>query len=467
MKIRKLLCAFMGAVMMLVCVTPMSAGAYNFEPYTSNGEGETKPIKLYSEAVYMVNTDTGDVLVDINADEARIPASLTKIMTAVVCLEKFKDDPDKLKTTFVHGDNAAFDELYGTGASTADIRPFEDVCYYDLICALMLPSSCEAANIIALNISDSIPHFCDLMNEVAARIGMKNSHFSNAHGLFTNQNYSSCKDMALLTQYAYDNFPVFAEIVSKPTYTLPPTDDHPDGTMIVNTNEMLDETSDYYYSPVKGVKTGTLDEAGRCLVSTASMNGKNYMIVSMGAPLYKDGNTEEPEYYNLIDHKALYQWAFYHLVETDFINVNSEITDVKVEFAEEGDSVNLKPAEGFKRDWPDNIKLKDIKQDITLAENVVAPVYEGDKLGTLTLSYNGEKLASVDLIATSSVGRSETDEKMRIAKSFFSSKEFRLCVGGIIFMFAAYTAAFIYKLQHKYVKRPVQNDDEYGEDDEE
>ncbi|WP_051588866.1 serine hydrolase [Ruminococcus sp. NK3A76] len=459
MRIRKLLCALLGAVMMTVCITPPGAEAYNFTPYVSNDDGETKPIKIYSEAVYMVNTDTGDVIVDINADEARVPASLTKIMTAVVCLEQFKDDPDQLKEKYVHGDNTAFDELYGTGASTADIQPFEDVCYYDLLCALMLPSSCEAANIIALNISDSIPHFCDLMNEEAQKLGMKNSHFSNAHGLFSKKNYSSCRDMAILTQYALDTFPVFGEIVSKPTYNLPPTDEHPDGTLIVNTNEMLDETSDYYYSPVKGVKTGTLDDAGRCLVSTASMNGKNYMLVTMGAPLYKEG-TEEPEYYNLIDHKAIYQWAFYHLVETDFINVNSEITDVKVEFAEEGDSVNLKPADGFKRDWPDNIKLKDIKKDIELYENVVAPVYEGDKLGTLTLSYKGEKLASVDLIATSSVDRSKSDEKVRIAKSFFSSKEFRLCVGGIVFLFVAYTSMFIYKLQHKYVKRPADDEDD-------
>ena len=456
MKIKKLLCAFLSAAVMLSCIMPLSAEAYNFTPYVSDGEGGTVPINIYSEAVYMVNTDTGDVVVDINSDEARVPASLTKIMTAVVCLEKFKDDPEALKTTFVHGDNTAFDELYGTGASTADIRPYEDVNYYDLLCALMLPSSCEAANIIALNISDSIPHFCDLMNEEAQKLGMTNSHFSNAHGLFVNQNYSTCRDMATLTQYAYDNFPVFSEIVSKPTYIMSPTDYHPDGTLIINTNEMLDETSDYYYSPVKGVKTGTLDEAGRCLVSTGSLDGKNYMIVTMGAPLYEEGTDPSQniqKMYNLIDHKALYQWAFYHLIPTDFINVSSEITDVKVEFAEEGDSVNLKPAEGFKRDWPDNIDLKEIKQSITLKENVVAPVYEGDTLGTLTLTYNGEKLASVELVATSSVARSKSDEKLRVARSFFSSKEFKLCVAGIIFLFVAYTSVFIYRLQHKYVKK--------------
>ncbi|MBO6140731.1 MAG: D-alanyl-D-alanine carboxypeptidase [Ruminococcus sp.] len=455
MKAKKLLCAFLSAMVMVTSALPISAGAINFTPYTSDGEGGTTPIDIHSEAVYMVNTDTGDVLVDINSEEARVPASLTKIMTAVVLLEKYKDDPEALKTTMVHGDNTAFDELYGTGASTADIRPFEDVSYYDLLVALMLPSSCEAANIIALNVSDSIPHFCDLMNEEAEKIGMENSHFSNAHGLFANKNYSTCKDMALLTQYALDNFPVFSEIVSKPTYNLPPTEDHPDGTLIINTNEMLDETSDYYYSPVKGVKTGTLDEAGRCLVSIGSLDGKNYMIVTMGAPLDKEGakEDEDPVLYNLIDHKALYQWGFYHLVPTDFINVSSEITDVKVEFAEEGDSVNLKPAEGFKRDWPDNIELSDIKQEITLKENVVAPVHEGDKLGKLALTYKGEKLAEVDLVATSNMTRSEKEEKARVAKSFFSSKEFKLCVGGIAFLFVGYTSWFIYKLQHKYVKK--------------
>ena len=460
MKKHRFLSVLVSAVLSIACLAPISAGAYSFTPYTSDGEGKTTPIKLYSEAVYMENTDTGDVLVDINADEARVPASLTKIMTAVVVLEHFKDDPEAMKTTLVHGDNRAFDELYGTGASTADIRPFEDVSYYDLLCALMLPSSCEAANIIALNISDSIPHFCDLMNEEAKKLGMDNSHFSNAHGLFVDRNYSTCRDMAKLTRYALETFPTFAEIVQKPTYNLPPTEDHPDGTLIVNTNEMLDETSDYYYSPVKGVKTGTLDEAGRCLVSVGSLDGKNYMIVTMGAPLDKEGakEDEDPVLYSFMDHKAIYQWGFYHMIPTDFINVSSEITDVKVEFAEQGDSVNLKPAEGFKRDWPDNIELSDIKQEIELKENVVAPVYEGDVLGKLTLSYKGEKLTSVDLIATSSVDRSRTDEQVRIAKSFFSSKEFKLCVGAVIFMFVGYTSFFIYKLQHKYVKKNKEND---------
>ena len=554
MRIKRLLCAFLSAALLMINTLTMSAAAYSFTPYTSDGEGGTTPIKLYSEAVYMVNTDTGDVLVDINADEQRVPASLTKIMTAVVLLEKYKDDPDALKTDKVSAGSEAFDELYGTGASTADIRPDEVVSYYDLLCALMIPSACEAGNIIAMNIGKSLDGFVELMNKEAEILGMENSHFSNSHGLFTNQNYTTCKDMYKLAKYAYDTFPVFREIVAMPTYNLDATEEHPDGTLIINTNEMLDETSEYYYSPVKGIKTGTTDEAGRCLVSCASLDGKNYMIVSMGAPLYRldeekeeiekqkkeeeeakakeeeekaenagqsaDGTTEQTEQYddttgyteeytdeyteqqgytddgtneyteemtvdgmyaeteegtdqnepeavmyNMIDHKHLYQWAFYHMVSTDFINTNSEIVDVKVEFSDKSDTVNLRPAEGFKREWPDNIEMKEIEQKIDLKENIVAPVNKGDALGTLSLYYKGEKLTSVDLVAATSLERDTNSSRLKIAKAFFHSPQFKLCVAFIILLFVGYSGWFIYALQHKYVRQQPSHK-AHNEDDE-
>ncbi|MBR1750481.1 MAG: D-alanyl-D-alanine carboxypeptidase [Ruminococcus sp.] len=547
MKLKKLLCTFLGAALFMINTLPLCASAYSFTPYTNDDEGGTVPIKIYSESVYMVNTDTGDVLVDINSDEKRVPASLTKIMTAVVLLEKYKDNPEDLKTDMVSAGSEAFDELYGTGASTADIRPDEVVSYYDLLCALLIPSACEAGNIIALNISDSLEHFCDLMNKEAKILGMNDSHFSNAHGLFSNQNYSTCKDLYKLAKYAYDTFPVFREIVAMPACNLDPTDEHPDGTLIINTNEMLDETSEYYYSPVKGIKTGTTDEAGRCLISCASMDGKNYMIVSMGAPLYRldeekeeaaqkkleeeqlqaqieqaqnggeqqseeqttddgTGYTEQPqeentedytdeytewddgtgeyteeyavdEYmsgdseqtgeqvmYSMIDHKHLYQWAFYHLVSTDFINTNSEIVDVKVEFAAKSDTVNLRPAEGFKREWPDNIKLSEVKQKIDLKENIVAPVYKGDALGTLSLYYKDEKIASVDLVAATSLERDDNASRIRVAKSFTSSAQFKLCVAFIVIMFIGYSSWFVYTLQHKYVRKGKPDSDEDEEE---
>lgn len=289
-----------------------------------------------------------------------MPASLTKIMTAVVLLDKFKGDEQKLKDTYYSAGSEAFDELYDTGASTADIQPGEEVSCYDLLAALLIPSSCEAANIIALNVSDSITGFTDLMNEKAEKLGMENTHFSNAHGLWAQQNYSSCKDMATLCEYAISKYQVFRDIVCLPSYHMASTSYHSDGTDIYNTNLMLDSMTDYYYSYAKGIKTGTLDSAGRCLASYAEYEGTTYLIVTMGAPMDKleedvKKGEEDPDsiyggdnvYYNLLDHINLYKWAFSSLVATDFVDKDSEVRDVKVSYGDGIDYANLKPANGF------------------------------------------------------------------------------------------------------------------------
>lgn len=320
------------AIMLLV--PAMCADAFNFTPTSGyDDDGKAIPLELYSEAVYMVNLDSGEAIVDINGEDERVPASLTKIMTAVVLLDKFKGDEQKLKDTYYSAGSEAFDELYDTGASTADIQPGEEVSCYDLLAALLIPSSCEAANIIALNVSDSITEFTDLMNEKAEKLGMENTHFSNAHGLWAQQNYSSCKDMATLCEYAISKYQVFRDIVCLPSYHMASTSYHSDGTDIYNTNLMLDSMTDYYYSYAKGIKTGTLDSAGRCLASYAEYEGTTYLIVTMGAPMDKleedvKKGEEDPDsiyggdnvYYNLLDHISLYKWAFSSLVATDFVD---------------------------------------------------------------------------------------------------------------------------------------------------
>ena len=183
----------------------------------------------------MINLDTGETILDINSEDERVPASLTKIMTAVILLDETGGDEDTLKKTYVSSGTEAFDDLYDTGASTADIQPNEKVSYYDLLAALMIPSACEAANIIAFNIGGSINGFCDMRNSKAEKLGMKNTHFSNAHGLFTQQNYSSCKDIAILCKYAIEHYSVFRDIVAMPSYVMESTEYHETGSTILNT----------------------------------------------------------------------------------------------------------------------------------------------------------------------------------------------------------------------------------------
>lgn len=467
MNFRKRICSIITMTAVLIMLLPnVTAQAFNFTPTYYDDKGELKNLELYSESIFMMNLDTGETIVDINGDEERAPASLTKIMTAVVMLEEIGYDEDTLKSTYVSAGTDAFDELYDTGASTADIQPDEKVSYYDLLAALMIPSACEAANIIAINVAGSIPEFCDMMNEKAEELGMDNSHFSNAHGLFTQQNYSSAHDMAILSKYAVERFSVFRDIVAMSSYQMESTDYHPTGSTILNTNLMLNSYTDYFYSYCKGIKTGSLDSAGRCLSSYATYDGTTYLIVTMGAPMNKlaediPKGEEDPDsiyggdyvYYNILDHIALYDWAFSMLVQTDFINESSEIRDVEVAYGKELDYANLKPANGYSQMWPMNVDVDDVEKIITVKENIVAPVEKGDVLGQMELRYNGETLATIDLISTTKVIRSDSKTKIKIIKSYFDSNVFKITLTAVILCICLYGAIHFIRIQKKYLRK--------------
>lgn len=199
-------------------------------------------------------------------------------MTAAILLEQFKDDITAISTTYVSGTSACFDELYMTGCSTADIQIGEKVSYKDLLYALMLRSACEAANIIAYNVAGSLEGFVKMMNDKAAELGCTNTHFTNAHGLFWENHYTTAHDMAIITEYAL-TLPMFEEISCSPEYTMEATNFHGKPRLIVHTNYMMSKANggEDYYEYVKGIKTGTLDESGRCLVSLALKDGYKYL----------------------------------------------------------------------------------------------------------------------------------------------------------------------------------------------
>ena len=454
------------AVIAFANIGSLSAQALSFVPTARDSEGNIKDIKLYSDCVYLINLDTGEVVVDINGDKEVPPASLTKLMTAVVLLDEYEGDEARLRSAMMSAGTEAFDELYDTGAATADIQPGESVSAYDLLAALLIPSACEAANIIAINVGGNIPRFVDMMNEKAGEMGLKHTHFSNAHGLFTQQNFSSAEDIAAICEYLIDNYPVFKDIVSNAAYVMDATDYHPNGTYILTTDYMIDEQSDYYYSYCRGIKTGTTDAAGRCFASYASYDGVTYLAVTLGAPMEKlpedikkgEDNpeslyAEDTVYYNFIDHINLYEWAFNSLVQKDFIDELSEVRDVKVRYGKKLDYANLKPASGYSRMWPVTIPIDEVEKTVTVADNVVAPVEVGDVLGKMELRYNGEVLAEIDLISTTKVERSPVKERAKIAKSYFKSRLFHVTAMIVVGCIGLYCVICFLTAQRKYLRR--------------
>lgn len=466
MNLYKLLSILTAAVFVFILSAPINAYAITFTPTNGKDDkGEPVPIYFYSKSIYMLDLDSGEALVDINSEDKRSPGYLTQLMTCALILDQFGGNEKKLKETKVYAGNDAYDELYDTGAPTADIRPFEKVSYYDLLCAMILCSSCEAANIAASNLSNSMFEFTMLMNDKAKNLGMDNTNFSSAHGFYSTHNYSTAKDLSKLCKYLVNTYPIFKEIASKEYIKLEATDYHAEGTTIYNNNYMVTSYSDYYYSYVDGMKSSVQEDSGRCLATYGSSDGKSYLVVSLDAPIEKTAadvrkGQLDPQsiyandyvLYSMLDHKALYKWAFNNITATSFVNPNSEVTDVKVEFGKEADYVNLKPAKGCTLQWSADVPTDLVKQQITVYDNIVAPVEKGDKLGYMELEYNGSKLARIDLIATSSVSRSDFSSKVKVALAYFKSKEFKWALFVIIMLFTVYAIGFFVYMQLKYLR---------------
>ncbi len=428
--LKRVLTVILAAAIFIQMSIPVSA-AISFTP----------DFEVYSEAALLINLDTGDVMYQKNADKRLVPASLTKIMTAVLLLEEYKDNIPALSTTYVSGGYECFDELYMTGASTADIRNGEKVSYKDLLYALLLRSACEAANIIAVNIGGSLQGFAEMMNLKAAQLGMENSHFTNAHGLFWEDHYTTANDLAILTRYAM-SLPMFTEIACSETYEMEATEYH-EARTISHTNIMMSKGNggDYYYEYVKGIKTGTLDEAGRCLISTAYKDGYSYLLITLNAPQTNENG--ENVMYNMIDHKNIYEWAFNNFEYTNIISGTEEIAEVPVDYGDGTDYVIVRPEEEYARIWSKKVPIDSVYRDITLKDNVIAPIKEGDVLGTMELKYGGDTLAMMNLIATSGVVRSKQKETLAVAQSFIGSEDFFKAIRYVIIFFVVYTLLII------------------------
>jgi len=469
-KCRRVLC-FMLALVMLI--PTLSASAVNFKPISSlDKDGKPIELKLRSKACVILDIESGDSIYTLNADKELPIATMNMLMTCLLIVEKYPDI-QTLKSTSVSAGTQAYDELFDKGAPTADIQPDEKVTYYDLICAMMLQSSCEAANIAAINLGESLGGFTKMMNDRAAELGMTHTKFSSAHGFFTSGNYSSCGDLAKLSRYIIEHSSIIKTICALSEYKMGKTDQHPEGTMLYNNNVLVNSASLYYYPSVKGLKTATTNEAGRCCASYASIDGTGYIVVTLGAPLEKlkedeakgadDADSvyaQDYIYYSLIDHINIYNWCSRFLAQSDFLVPESEIRDVKVMYGDK-DYANLRAKTGYSRMWPTYVKIEDVKREITVKENIVAPVEVGDVLGEMKLTYGGEVIATLELISTTKVQRSEFASKVEVAKSYFRSGVFFKTLVIILVMIALYTLIHIIRTNRKYLKK---NTEDYNDD---
>ncbi|MCI5649621.1 MAG: D-alanyl-D-alanine carboxypeptidase [Fusicatenibacter sp.] len=237
---------------------------------------------LNSSYAYMVRREDMAVVMDLGGEDQIYPASMTKIMTAIVAIEKL---PNLDETITVPEE--IFTALTEQGASVAGFYPYEKVTVRSLLYGVLLPSGADACLTLAQKIGGSEEEFVQMMNDKAAELGMSGTHFVNCTGLHQEDHFSTCQDIAKLMDYCLEN-DTFRTIISTSRYTTEALSGHSEGITVYST--MFGKFSDYQLSTtldngalIEGGKTGYTDEAGQCLVSFAKFNEKEYILVTAGA----------------------------------------------------------------------------------------------------------------------------------------------------------------------------------------
>ena len=234
-----------------------------------------------AEAAALLDTVSGSFLYLKNADERRAMASTTKIMTALVVLERCELEATVLIPR----------EAVGIEGSSIYLFEGEEITVRTLLYALLLNSANDAATALAIHTAGSVEGFAALMNEKAAALGLHDTHFTNPHGLYDKEHYTTARELALITAEALKNT-TFADMVATRRYEAP--QNGTDATrLFLNHNRLLRT-----YEGACGVKTGFTKKSGRCLVSAAKQNDLTLIAVTLDAP--NDWR----------DHGALLDWGF-------------------------------------------------------------------------------------------------------------------------------------------------------------
>lgn len=258
----------------------LSVVLLSFTAYFVLGQdkGERESLSgLNSPNAILVELETGKVLGEKKADEKIYPASLTKIMTAVLAVENIGDLQERITVP-----EEIFPKLYEEGASMAGFCPGEEAVGLDLLYGVLLPSGAECCLTFADRIAGSEEDFVDMMNEKAKELGMEHTHFTNSTGLQDEDHYSTVRDISVLLRYALAG-DTFRQVFTSSSYSTNPSACHPEGFTFYSTMFQEMNSAAVTDGEILGGKTGYTKEAGLCLASLAVIGQKEYILITAHA----------------------------------------------------------------------------------------------------------------------------------------------------------------------------------------
>ena len=265
---------FISLVFALVFLATAIAGSVMLASTPAKNSSLNASAEVYSSAKAMTVMEAGSkrVLYSKNNQQKLPMASTTKIMTAITAIENAKDFDTRFEIS---------PKAVGVSGTSIYLRKGETLSLRELLYGLMLVSGNDASVAIGEHVGGNVKNFIDLMNKTALKIGAKNSHFDNTHGLDSPTHYTTAYDLALITSYALAN-PIFKEIVSTKNIRIESGEGKT--RYLKNKNRLLNS-----FTGCNGVKTGFTDDAGRCLVSSAERNGMTLVSVVLNCgPMFEE-----------------------------------------------------------------------------------------------------------------------------------------------------------------------------------
>lgn len=427
-------------------------------PFSADAALYTPDRTIYAQAYMLINLDDDSypVVAEKNADERLYPASLTKIVTAMVTLNNVKD----LKAT-TKMSQTAYEATLGTGAQVAGIEVGEEITIDMLLYLTMVHSACDACQILAEYVSGSIDAFVAEMNKYVQSLGCKDTNFVNPDGLHDDNHYTTARDMSIITLEALKN----SDFVRYATAT----EVEYGGYTLHHTNLMLSPGYvTYYYEYAQGIKTGSTEEAEYCVITKASKDGYNYLAIVMKSPQQRIKNQSYLTKCSFVDAKSLFEWAFDSLKYTTLVSENEVISEISVENGKDADSVQLVAKEDTNVIVPAGLDKSAVIYDvIEKPESLSAPVNKGDSVCYANVIYGDQTIATVELVAAKDIELSTFLKMINAIKTFFSLTVVKVIFAVLVIILAGYIYLLFASYRKKKKKRALKEArrQRYEEDD--
>ena len=450
---KKLLSVFMSIVIISLTVFCV--------PFTAKAATYTPNIKIYADAYMLISLDDDShpVVAEKNADKRKYPASLTKIVTTMVTLNKVQN---LSQTTTVS--KSAIEALYGTGAQVAGLKIGQTITIEELLYLTMVHSACDACQVLAEFVSGSVPAFVEEMNNWVKSLGCKDTNFVNPDGLHDPNHYTTPSDMAKITLAAMKN-EIFNKISSTQQYKFGKLN-------FIHTNYMLDKFHvTYYYPYAQGIKTGSTEQAGYCVITKASKGGYNYLAIVMDSPIeVLDGIKTKCSF---IDAKSLFNWAFDSLKYTTVVRKNDIAYELPVNNGKDADTVQLVVKDDVTTLVPSTLDPSNvIIEPVDPPESLDAPVTKDDFVCKANVIFGEKTIVTVDLVAAKTVELSTFLKILNALKKFFTNKIVLAVLGVIVLLAILYIVTFVRRLRRdkeRVAKRRREQEELdkqlYGDDD--